>query len=86
MADGVWKVVYPMVFGRSCHLLLKKIFDDGGGRKKIKRFLVAKNVVASRPPKRRPTGTPTTRAKITVKIMATNVDAIRPPNGDRLQR
>ena len=41
MADGVWKVVYPMVFGRSPHLLLKKFFDDGGGRKKIKRFLVA---------------------------------------------
>ena len=33
-------------------------------RKKIKTFLVATNVVASRPPERRPTGTPTTRAKI----------------------
>ena len=27
MADGVWKVVYPMVFGRSRHLLLNKFFD-----------------------------------------------------------
>ena len=27
-------------------------------------FIVASNVVASRPPERRPTGTPTTRAKI----------------------
>ena len=31
--------------------------------KKIKSFLVATNVVASRPPERRPTGTPTARAK-----------------------
>ena len=27
MADGVWKVVYPQVFGRSRHLLLNKFFD-----------------------------------------------------------
>ena len=32
-------------------------------KKKIKTFLVATNVVASRPPERRPTGTPTARAK-----------------------
>ena len=31
-------------------------------RKKIKTFLVATNVVASRPPERRPTETPTARA------------------------
>ena len=39
--------------------------DDGGkkGKKgKIKMFLVATNVVASRPPERRPTATPTARA------------------------
>ena len=42
--------------------------DDGeeekkrGEKKKIKTFLEATNVVASRPPKRRPTGTPTARA------------------------
>ena len=33
-------------------------------KKKIKMFLVATNVVASRPPERRPTATPTARAKI----------------------
>ena len=40
--------------------------DDGGekkreknGEKKIKTFLVATNVIASRPPERGPTGTPT---------------------------
>ena len=47
--------------------------DDGekkktGKKKKIKTFLVATNVVASRPPERRPTATPTARAKIMVKI------------------
>ena len=31
-------------------------------KKKIKTFLVATNVVASRPPERRPTATPTARA------------------------
>ena len=43
--------------------------DDGetggkkrGKKKKIKTFLVATNVVASRPPERRPTGTVTVRA------------------------
>ena len=33
-----------------------------GEKKKMKMFLVATIVVASRPPERRPTGTPTTRA------------------------
>ena len=28
MADGVCIVVYPKVFGRSCHLLLNKLFDQ----------------------------------------------------------
>ena len=45
--------------------------DDGGEKrekktgkkKKIKTFLVATNVVASRPPERQPTATPTARAK-----------------------
>ena len=35
----------------------------GKKEKKIKTFLVATNVVASRPPDRRPTATPTARAK-----------------------
>ena len=35
-------------------------------KKKIKTFLVATNVVASRPPERRPTATPTARAKKSV--------------------
>ena len=34
-------------------------------KKKIMTFIVATNVIASRPPKRRPTGTPNARAKIT---------------------
>ena len=46
MADGVWKVVYPKVFGRSRHLLLNKFFDqsipsmrnvDDGEKKKEKK-------------------------------------------------
>ena len=41
--------------------------DDGeeknGKKKKIMRKIVATNVVASRPPERRPTATPTARAK-----------------------
>ena len=42
----------------------KKNGKKTGGKKekKIKTFLVATNVVASRPPERRPTGTPTDRA------------------------
>ena len=40
--------------------------DDGEKKKekKIMTFIVATNVVASRPPERRPTGTPHARAKI----------------------
>ena len=43
MANGVWKVVYPLVFGRSRQLLLNKFVDpgtpsmrkgDNGGEKK----------------------------------------------------
>ena len=42
--------------------------DDGEEKEKRKRnkimtFIVATNVIASRPPKRRPTGTPHARAK-----------------------
>ena len=44
MADGVWKVVNPLVFGRSRQLLLNKFFDPSSplrnvddGRKKKKR-------------------------------------------------
>ena len=83
MADGVWKGIYPKVFGRSKQLLLNKFFDpstpsmrkvDDGEKKKEKKkkkkkkkekimtFIVATNVIASRPPERRPTGTPHARA------------------------
>ena len=55
MADGVWKGVYPKVFGRSRQLSLNKKRKK---EKKIMSFLVATSVVASWPPKRRPTGTP----------------------------
>ena len=78
MADGVWRGVYLYVFGHSKQLSLNKFFDpstsfmrkvDDGEkkkrkkeRKKIMTFIVATNVVASRPPERRPTGTPHARA------------------------
>ena len=38
--------------------------EKTGEKKKIKTFIVATNLVASRPPKRRPTGTSTARANI----------------------
>ena len=46
---------------------------DGGEekkkwKKKIKTFLVATNVVASRPPERRPTATPTARANFPLRV------------------
>ena len=54
---------------------MRKI-DDGKKEKKKKKekekimtFIVATNVVASRPPERRPTGTPHARAKIVFKIL-----------------
>ena len=88
MADGVWKVVYALVFGRSRQLSLKRFFDpsapsmrkgdDGEGKngrekKKIMTFLMATNVVASQPPERRPTGTPTARAKMFCTVIRRNV-------------
>ena len=42
-------------------------------RKKIMTFIVATNVIASRPPERRPTGTPHARANNRVRIMWTRV-------------
>ena len=73
MANGVWKRVQSLVIGHFKQLLRNKFFDpstpsmrkgDNGGKKNGKRqtFLVATNDVASRPPERRPTGTPTARA------------------------
>ena len=58
MAEGVWKGVYPWVFGRSRQLLLNKFFDlsppfmkkekgEKWGEGKIMTFIVATNVVAS---------------------------------------
>ena len=65
MSDGVWKGVQPLVIGHFKQLSLNKFFDpstpsmrkgdDGEKRgkkeKKIKTFLVATNLVASRPSK-----------------------------------
>ena len=75
MAAGVWKGVYPWILGRSRQHSLNKILDpstpsmrkvDDGEkkrkkkkRKKIMTFIVATNVIASQPPERRPTITPT---------------------------
>ena len=53
MADGVWKGVYPLVFGRSKQLSLNKFFDpstpsmrkgrdggkQGGGRYRLMRIV-----------------------------------------------
>ena len=46
--------------------------DDGEKKrgKKIMMKIVATNVVARRPPERRPTGTPTARAKRTKKFQS----------------
>ena len=64
MADGVWKGVYPKVFGHSKQLSLNKFFDpstpsmrkvDDGEKKEEKRIMmiiVATNVIATRPPGR----------------------------------
>ena len=75
-ANGVWRVVYHKDFVRSRQLSRNKFIDPstpsmwkgdngkkGGGDGKRMIKIVATNVVASRPPKRRPTGTPTVRAK-----------------------
>ena len=76
MASGVWKVVYPKVFGRFRQLSQNKIFDlstpsmrkvDNGGEtgknvEEIMTEILATNVVASRRPECRPTAMPTTRA------------------------
>ena len=49
--------------------------EKTGGKKKIMMKIVATNVIASRPPERRPTATLTARAKKTTEIVATNVVA-----------
>ena len=61
------KSVYPWIFGHPRQLLLNRFFDpstslrkvDDGGKTGggVILFIVATNVVASRPPERRPTGT-----------------------------
>ena len=69
MANRVWKGVYLKVFGRSRQLSLNKhSFYEKSRRQekkkeKIMSFIVATNVIASRPPERRLTGTPHALAK-----------------------
>ena len=52
--------------------------DDGEKKKKKKRkkkimtFIVATNVIASRPPERRPTGTPTARVNCQICVIIDN--------------
>ena len=69
MAEGVWKGVYPWVFGRSKQLSLNKFFDlstpsmrkchDGGngkkkrGEKNLMKIVATTSFASSRPPKRR---------------------------------
>ena len=72
MADGVWKSIYPQIFGSSRQLSLNKFFDpstpsirkgrDREWKKMGVGMTVATNGVASRPRKCQPTGTPTARA------------------------
>ena len=67
-----WKGVYPQVFGHSKQLSLIKFIDPStpsmtkgrDGEKKVMTFIVATNVVASRPSERRPTGTQHAHANI----------------------
>ena len=54
MADGVWKGVYPKVFGRSCQLSQNKFFDPSApsmrkvdDRKRKEKKKKEKNVVFS---------------------------------------
>ena len=79
MADGVWKGVQPKVIGHFKQLSLNKFFDPStpsmrkgrdGGEKKSEK-------------KEKKTKK---KKKIMAEIVATNVVASRPPNGDRLQR
>ena len=64
MADGVWKGVYPYVLGvPSTFSFYEKSRRREKRRKKRMLFLVATNVIASRLPERRTTGTPHARAK-----------------------
>ena len=50
-------------------------------------FIVANNVVSSRPPERRPTGTPHARAKrkkrMAFLVVTTSLPAVFRPNDDR---
>ena len=50
---------------------MRKVDDGEKKKEKIMTFIVATNVVASRPPKRRPTGTPHARANFIALIYST---------------
>ena len=75
------EICLPLDFGCSKQLSRNKFFDpstpsmrnvdDGGKKKKEKRmtFLVATNVIASRLPERRLTGTPHARANLRFTIL-----------------
>ena len=64
MADGVWKGVYPQIFGHSKQLLLNKFFDpstpsmrkvdDREKKRKDCGFSGHYVIASSRPPKHRP--------------------------------
>ena len=75
MADGVWKGVQSQVTGRSRQLLLNKFFDPSTPSMRK----VDDGEKKKRKKKKE-------KKKITAEIVATNVVASRPPNGDRLQR
>ena len=69
MATGSGKVPTLKFLGalfNVCQIsfLIRALLPDDGNKKKIS-FIVATNVVASRPPKCRPTGMPTSGANLT---------------------
>ena len=75
MADGVWKGVQPQVIGHFKQLLLNKFFDPSTpSTRKVDDGEKRKRKKEKK------------KKKIMAEIVATNVVASRPPNGDRLQR
>ena len=77
MADGVWKGVHSKVIGRSDQLSLNKFFDPSTPS-------MRKGDEGEKKTGKKKNGKK--KGKIMMKIVATNVVASRPPNGDRLQR
>ena len=75
MADGVWKSVYPQVFGRSKQLSLNKFFDPSTPSMRKGRDGEKKKKNGGKKRKKK---------KIRMKIVATtSLPAVDRPNADR---